>query len=588
MVSRREFLGMLGTAGIAAGLANCTGSAPLGQFAASASGPRAPRKPGAIDRRAVVARHAPRVKHADQAAVLSVGNGRFAFNVDCTGLQTLHGEYKTIPLATLSHWLWHSVPVPEGVKLEDLQYKQWDFHGRKVPYATSGGAAGSAQNIIFNYLRENPHRLSLGRIRLVLDGRPITASELTAIDQGHDLYTGIITSRFTLAGAPVEVVTCTHADADVLATRVTSPLIAQGKLGIEIAFGYGSRAFGGDGADWTKPDAHRTTLYRDQRAPGQVTLNRELDATRYCVRAAWQGASANLADGGQHRFLLTPTAGTTDILELVVGFDPEPFRTNALPRFGDVHASSTVAWQAFWENGAAIDFGACTDPRAPELERRVVLSQYLTAIHCAGEYPSQETGLLCNSWYGKFHLEMHWWHSVHFTNWDRQKYFGRSMMIYTKFMDSARRRARQQGFNAGVRWPKMSDPTGEDSPSPVGPMIIWQQPHPIYYAELAYRDDPTPDTLKRWHDIVVESAAFMAVFAQFVPERNQYVLGPVIKAVSENNPTETTLDPTWEVTAWRVGLRIAQQWLERMGQPRNPEWDKVLKYLAPAPVADVV
>ena len=33
--------------------------------------------------------------------------------------------------------------------------------------------------------------------------------------------------------------------------------------------------------------------------------------------------------------------------------------------------------------------------------------------------PPQETGLTCNSWYGKFHLEMHWWHSVHFALWNR-------------------------------------------------------------------------------------------------------------------------------------------------------------------------
>jgi hypothetical protein len=33
------------------------------------------------------------------------------------------------------------------------------------------------------------------------------------------------------------------------------------------------------------------------------------------------------------------------------------------------------------------------DKRAIELERRVVLSQYLTAIQCSGSMPPQETGL---------------------------------------------------------------------------------------------------------------------------------------------------------------------------------------------------
>jgi hypothetical protein len=580
---------MLGTAGILAGLGGCTGKAPLGQLAEASAKGRGGSPKGTIDRRAVVGRHHPQVRSADQAAVVSLGNGRFAFNVDCTGLQTLHAEYKTIPLSTLSHWGWHSVPVPEGVNLENLQYRMVDFYGRKVPYATSGGAAGSPQSVIFNYLRENPHRLGLGRVRFLLDGKPIAAAQLSDIDQVLDLYAGVVTSRFSLGGERVEVITCCHADSDGFGARITSPLVARGRLGVEIAFGYGSRTFGGDGVDWTKPDAHRTTLYQDQRAPGQVTFNRELDATRYGVRAAWTGAAANLAEVGPHTYVLTPTAGGGgETLELVMNFDAEPFRTNPLFRFDEARRSSTGAWAAFWENGAAIDFSKCTDPRAPELERRVVLSQYLTAIHCAGEWPSQETGLLCNSWFGKFHMEMHWWHSVHFTVWGRQKLFGRSMLCYTKFLDSSRQRARRQGFEKGARWPKMTAPDGVDSPSSVGPMLLWQQPHPIYFAELAYRDDPTPDTLKRWRDIVVETAAFMAVFVHFDEKRGKYVLGPMIKAVQENNPTETTLNPTYEITAWRFGLTRAQQWLERMGQPRNPEWDHVLQNLAPAPVADGV
>jgi hypothetical protein len=152
---------------------------------------------------------------------------------------------------------------------------------------------------------------------------------------------------------------------------------------------------------------------------------------------------------------------------------------------------------------------------------------------------------------------------------------------------SSKERARRQGFS-GARWPKMTGPDGEDSPSSVGPMILWQQPHPIYYAELCYRHDPRPETLRQWREIVVETAHFMASFAQYVEARKQYVLGPMIKTVSENNPTETTLNPTWEITAWRFGLRTAQTWLERLGEPRNADWDRVLDALAPAPIADGV
>jgi protein-glucosylgalactosylhydroxylysine glucosidase len=69
--------------------------------------------------------------------------------------------------------------------------------------------------------------------------------------------------------------------------------------------------------------------------------------------------------------------------------------------------TSADHWRRFWSTGGAIELADSTDTRAQELERRIVLSQHLTAIQCSGMMPPQETGLTVNSWYGKFHLEMH-------------------------------------------------------------------------------------------------------------------------------------------------------------------------------------
>ena len=63
--------------------------------------------------------------------------------------------------------------------------------------------------------------------------------------------------------------------------------------------------------------------------------------------------------------------------------------------------------------------GVHVDDRAKELERRVVLSQYLTRVNSAGSTPPQETGYTLNSWYGKHHHEMRWWHQAHFALWKR-------------------------------------------------------------------------------------------------------------------------------------------------------------------------
>jgi hypothetical protein len=163
----------------------------------------------------------------------------------------------------------------------------------------------------------------------------------------------------------------------------------------------------------------------------------------------------------------------------------------------------------------------------------------------------------------------------------------RSLGWYGRILPSAREKAKQQGYR-GARWPKMVGPEGRDSPSGVGPLLIWQQPHPIYYAEMDYRLHPTRQTLEKWRDVVMESAAFMASFAVFDEKAGFYVLGPPLKTVPEYNNPVITRDPTFELSYWRFGLRVAQQWRERLGTERDPAWDKVLKGLAPLPQQDGV
>src|SRR5262249_56066875 len=115
---------------------------------------------------------------------------------------------------------------------------------------------------------------------------------------------------------------------------------------------------------------------------------------------------------------------------------------------------SAEHWRRFWVEGGAIELADSRDPRAAELERRIVLSQYLTAIQCSGNQPPQETGLTVNSWYGKFHLEMHWWHAAHFAHWNRLPLFERSLDWYDSILPQARALAHSQGYS-GARCPKM-------------------------------------------------------------------------------------------------------------------------------------
>ncbi len=370
-----------------------------------------------------------------------------------------------------------------------------------------------------------------------------------------------------------------HPSRDLLAVRIDAGGLAAAQLAIRIGFPYARAIHSGDPSDWNAPDRHRTDVVR-QGANG-IEWRRSMDDDGYSVRLAWAGA-ARLSAAGPHEFLLAPTSGAR--LEFVIGFSREPDAVG-LPEVGATREASTRYWRTFWERGGAIDLSGSTDPRAAELERRIVLSQYLTAIQCAGSTPPQETGLTYNSWFGKFHLEMHWWHAAQFALWRHVDLLERSLPWYRQILPAAEETARRQGYR-GARWPKMTSPDGRDSPSGIGVFLIWQQPHPIYLAELVYRERQDRATLERYRDIVFETADFMASYAVWRAGQGRYVLGPPLIPAQETHPPRTTFNPAFELAYWRFGLETAGRWRERLGLPREPLWDRVRARLSALPARD--
>jgi hypothetical protein len=510
-----------------------------------------------IDRRALAVRHNPVVRSFDPRACLSVGNGELAFTADATGLQTFPEIYNVIPLCTQAQWGWHSFPA-KGMKASDLKLEMFDTHGREAGYAAGRPAKG--QEELVAWLRENPHRLHLGRISLA----NVRREDIHAIEQTLDLWSGILTSRFELAGDAVEVVTCCHPERDVLGVRIAS----RKPLTIAIEFPYGSPDV--PAADWGSPGKHRTISEGGN-------LRRELDADRYYVRITPEQGS--LARAGDHRFEIHSGRATFEFAAKAISGAPLSVAA--------IEDASQRHWAKFWEEGAAVDFEGSRDARAKELERRVVMSQYLTAIQCAGTLPPQETGLTCNSWYGKYHLEMHWWHAAHFPMWNRAPLLERSLGWYGAILPSAREKAKLQGYT-GARWPKMTATDGRSSPSPVGEMLIWQQPHPIAMAELIYAVHGDARTLQRYRDVVMESAEFMASFAYYEKGRDRYVLGPPLIPAQENHPPRETWNPTFELEYWYDALGIAQEWRKRLGLAPEPRWDAVRAKLSALPVREGV
>ncbi|HEY9503234.1 MAG TPA: hypothetical protein VIR01_16485, partial [Pyrinomonadaceae bacterium] len=303
------------------------------------------------------------------------------------------------------------------------------------------------------------------------------------------------------------------------------------------------------------------------------------DAEKYFV--SLMSSDARCERTTAHTFVFLPR-DESERLQVVLSFNSQSL-VHDPPGPDETFKSSARHWKRFWSTGGAVELADSKDSRAHELERRIVLSQYLTAIQCAGSLPPQETGLTINSWYGKFHLEMHWWHATHFALWNRLPMFERSLDWYQKILPVARELARSQGY-AGARWPKMVGPEGRDSPSPIGPLLIWQQPHPIFYSELCYQSHPDATTLLRFKDLVFESASFMASYAFYEEKRNRYVLGPPVIPAQENHPPRETWNPTFELAYWRFGLEVALKWRQRLGKPPVKEWVEVARKLAPLPV----
>lgn len=528
-----------------------------------------------IDRKVVVERHRIITTSTNPNSPAQVGNGEFAFGVDVTGLQTY------VSFNTMSHWSWHSLPLPKGSRVEDFKGLMMDTHGRVVRY----NIPNDEQPELSSWLAKNPHRFNLGRIGFSLlksDGTKAIADDLKNTRQETDLWNGIITSYFELEGKPVTVKTVCHPNDDVIGVSVKSNLIKSGQIRIFLYFPYPNP---GGGEDYNKRDAHSSTV--ELKKNKSAVIVRKLDDTKYYVYLNWT-SPAQLLSGdtitSQHRFYLNPLK--TDSIEFTCSFSPEK-RTKPLYKVNQVFEESSKAWPEFWESGAAIDLSRSKDERWKELERRIILSQYLMKVNEAGSYPPQESGLVNNGWYGRFHFEMIWWHGVHYALWNRWPLFEKSLPVYNDYLPTSIERAKNQGYT-GARWPKCTANFDRDWPHPIHALLIWQQPHPIYFAELDYRLHPTKETLDKWRDVVFETADFMADYAYFEKTNNRYILGPPMYIVSENTKPETTFNPTFELGYWRFGLRTAQVWRERMGLTRDNKWDDVLKKLSPLPRQDGV
>lgn len=537
-----------------------------------------------IDRKALVSRHNVQIAEIDTLASLTLGNGTFAFTADVTGLQTFPDEYANgIPLGTQSEWGWDSEKNKEHYSFQET-LKEYPQNGRQVSYGVQLKSPERNKNAV-NWFRANPHRLQLGNLGFELfkkSGEKVTPKDIRHIRQSLNLWTGELESSFTIEGTPVKVWTAVHQKIDAVGVRVSSGLLESGQLKIRVRIPFPTIEWMDNGNLWESDRPYTTTL--ETPTAHRAIITHKMDSITYNIGLQWN-KEASIIEKEAHYYILTPAQSSH--FEFTCQIAPVNGVDLTFPNTEEVGKSTRTQWPEFWKSGGAVDFSECTDPRAFELERRVVLSQYLTKLQCTGAEPPQETGLTFNSWYGKPHLEMHWWHGVHFPLWGRPELLEKSLPWYNKVYYNAKKIAERQGFE-GVRWQKMTGPYGNESPSSIGAFLIWQQPHFITYAELIYRAHQNKETLDNYKRRVFATADFMASFANYDELNKRYVLGPgVIPAQERFKPLET-YNPTYELAYWNWALTTALEWKGRLGEPTVKKWEDVLRNLSSLPIRNHV
>lgn len=529
-----------------------------------------------IDREALVQRHNPQLNAIDWNSPFTVGNGQFAFTADITGLQSFADAYfeNGTPLETKARWAWHSRPNPEGFRLVDANELYQTYGDQSIAFPTNMDSKAG------QWLRKNPHDLPLARLGFIYEGRELNAELVDGVHQNLNLWRGLLESQFSLSNSEVKVATSVAGSRDAIGVRVQSELLASKELALRIAFprGYELGVKNTPNLLWSH-DEHSSTIIA--QSDNHALFERQVDDAKHWLRVHWTGsAELKTLDAHEYHLVLSQQA---DEVELVLEFS-KATKPEALMSFNELVLDAESAWEKYWRSGAAIDFSGSQSPQAHELERRVVLSQYLMGVQGRANIPAQETGLTSSSWYGKFHTEMSWWHNAHWALWHRQEPLVKVLDWYVEHLPAARETAKLRNLQ-GARWSKMVGPDGRESPGG-NPLIIWNQPQPIELAERLYQSKPSPEVLARYAGLVEESAEALSSMLVWEEDTQRYSLFPPIWIAQEHYDVKESKNPSFELGFWRVGLQLAQQWRLRLGKEPNPFWQKQIDSLAELPQKD--
>lgn len=576
-----------------------------------------------INRLDIIASFNPHLTDINPQSPLSVGNGRFCYTADITGMQTLYEEYSAeTPLCTMAEWGWHTKKADNEkgfYTLDDVRMTPYNYCKRTVTYPRVKYEGNEAA---YDWVRQNPHKFNLAKIGLYFHNEPIQAGSIYCINQTLDITTGILKSSFRLnvnrhnnaltlnniaadniktnaiSDNLVTVYTVCDDNSDTVAFHISSGLLQCG-LSINIAFPYASCDI--TGSDWNNTNGHSDFLNASH-------IHRQIDDTAYYVNFNINGtgtsqhtannsiitsdsnvtinkcnnsAAATIKSNCIHSYNIITT---DDELNMSVNFNKSIYTPAT---YDTIAGNSRHFWHNYWTTGKFLN----SDNK--ELMRRVILSQYLLVINDSGYIPPAETGLTCNSWYGKAHLEMHYWHMAWAPLWGHPELLTRSFDWYIDILDEAKKNASRNGYK-GARWTKMVSYTGSDCPSKIAPLLVWQQPHIINMLQIVIDNNTSDDFdvkayMSKYWILVKETAVFIADYLVYDPMSGIYNIEAPVIPVQERHLPEDTRNPIFELAYFRYGLLIASKWAYELGfTDEASQWHNIAMHIAPLPINDDV
>lgn len=440
--------------------------------------------------------------HIDSKNPVTIGNGDFAITLDQTGTQSLYEIYKDIPLSTMSN-------------------KNWFYKDKKdIKPSYVDGKAYMLFNLDndpnYQINRQYPFKYSFMQILLYDNDKLIDINNIKDVKQELDLYKGIVTSSFNYKEKINKTISFIYQDHDEFNFKLQSD-----NLNLALKFNYPSYTKNG-----YRLDILPNVLVKEDR----ITL---------------------LYDDKNSLSFKLKSSSKYQIVENTLSFD-------------DNNVSFSLALDEIKEGKLLDEFWKCDNGIIidnEELVKKMVLSKYLLHVNSTGIYPPQESGLTYNCWNSKFHLEMHLIHSLWNIYNNHVCDLVKSFDYYLSIMPSSLKRASLNGYK-GLRFPKMTGPDGEDSPSNIGPLLIWQAPHILFMLQEIYYLYNKENIIKKYEPLISGTIDFMISFLTLKDSKYQ-MLDPLLEAC-ESIPLDRCQNPSFELEYWRYTLE------------RQPKIDTVL------------